>query len=170
MARYLAYDDNGDLIYPASISESAGAADADKLLSTDPVTGLVDESVLPPGYGRELGMYVALEDMSAGKFVQRILSEAASKVRLADKTGKAADGYILTSVSMGEQVKVYALGQRNNAVSGLTIGEYYFLGAAGGVVLGSALTFAIGDVIQKLGKAVEANVIETQAYEAATVS
>ncbi len=169
MSRYLAYDANGKLVYLETISESAGAADADKPVSTDPVTGLLDESVLPVGVGREMEVVAATEAIGAGKFVQRYSLTGVKKVRLADKTGKPADGFCMESVASGADAKVYDLGQRNNALSGLTIGEAYFLGSAGGVVLGSGLSWAVDDIIQELGNATDTGVISTRAYKPATV-
>lgn len=120
-------------------------------------TGRLDSSWMPVGIGPEVIPAVALENLTAGHFVNLLLSGGVLKVQRANGTDntKPADGFVLDTVSSAATVNVYLLSQTNTAMTGLTIGVEYYLDTAtpGGVT--ATPPAANGNWQQRLGKAVK---------------
>ena len=113
-----------------AVIESAGAADADKLIATGP-DGRIDDTFLPIGIGADIAMIAASETLASGAFVNIFNDTGTAKVRNADATssGKESDGFVLEGAASGAMATVYFEG-RNTSLSGLTVGARYYLSAA----------------------------------------
>lgn len=177
-----------------TIAASAGAADADKVPSTndagvlDPSllnaattgaskvlmtdgTGRIDTSVLPVGIGADTKTIQASEALSAGNLVNVYDSGAgAVRVRKADGTteGKEADGFVLAAVGSGQNALVYFEGTITG-LSGLTVGARYYLGTTPGGVVSAALASS-GNVDQYVGRAISATELTFEPGEPVTIA
>lgn len=154
----------------SAITSSAGAADDGKIPALDS-TGKLDQSFFPTGMGQEVELFPASEGLSAGDFVNKWNDAGTMKVRKADASGgagKKADGFVLAAVSTGNNASVYALGQLNNQLSGLTSGSNYWLSATAGGVTTTAPSTAT-HIIQFLGKASSTTAIRTEDHEPVTI-
>jgi hypothetical protein len=144
---------SGKLKEVAALVTSAGAGDANKIVALDG-NGRLDSSVMPVGYGSETKTIAASENLAAGDFVNIHVSSGL-KVRKADASGgaaKKAHGYVLASVTSGQNATVY-YGNINNSVSGFTAGDELYLSAS---VPGAATTTVpstAGHIVQRLGVA-----------------
>lgn len=144
---------------------STGATEGGKVvaLGTD---GKLDVSVLPAGLVDETDILTSGEALSAGNFIY--ISSVDGKVYKADASniGKAAIGYVLTSVSANATVRVYYEGA-NTGVSGLTPGTNYFLSTTpGGVVTAPASYASGGRISQLLGTTATATKLIYEASQA----
>jgi hypothetical protein len=83
-----------------------------------------------------------------------IYNDSGARVQKASNAGKVtkADGFVLAAVSMGATATVYGPGQVNDQLSGLTIGETYYLGT-GGAVTATIPAAADDVVVQTIGVA-----------------
>lgn len=157
MAKYLTINPaNGRHTEKITVQTSAGAGDADKILSLDS-TGRIDSSMMPTGIGADTRTAPAFEALLAGNLVNFFLDAGVTKVRKADASvaGKETDGYVLAAVASGANAIVYREGT-NAQVTGLTIGVEHFLSAT---VPGAATTVipsGSGNVVQYVGKAFSA--------------
>lgn len=152
------------------LQSSAGSADAGKLIATDS-TGKLDSSFLPTGIGANTVTGTASEALTAGAFVNLFDNSGAMGVRLADNTnGRPAHGYVNSAVASAAAATVYRLNTVNSNLSGLSPGDDYWLGTAGGVV-STALDPATdtGKVDQYLGVAKSATELVTTEFEAITL-
>lgn len=150
---------SGKLKEKTAIDTSAGAGDAGKIPALDSA-GRLASSMMPAGFGAETKTIAASENLAAGDFVNIHVS-AGLKVRKADASGgaaKKAHGYVLASVTSGQNATVY-YGNINNSVSGFTAGDELFLSAS---VPGAATTTVpttAGHIVQRLGIATAATEI-----------
>lgn len=148
---------DGDGILDASIVNStptsAGAGDAGKRVELDN-TGRIDNSMMPVGIGADTAEIEASEALAAGDFVN-IHNDSGAKVRKADATaaGKEAHGFVLESVSSGNDATVYFEGS-NTQASGLTPGIVFLQTTAG--TGGATAPSAAGNIVQRLGVAYSA--------------
>ena len=127
---------------------------ADSLVATG-ADGKLDVSLMPAGIGADTKTLTTSEALSAGDFVN-IHASSGVKVRKADAaTGKQADGFVLASATSGGTVVVYLRGV-NNAVTGLTPGEDYFLSVSTPGGTQDAAPTTNGQTSQLLGKALSA--------------
>lgn len=161
--KFIKLDANGRLLEEVveSISQTAGAADADKLVRTG-TNGKLDPSVMPAGAGADVLTVTASEDLSGGDFV----NITATGVRKADAAtaGKEADGFVLDAVMMGQPASVYFEG-RNTGLTGLTVGARYYLSATTPGTVTDTPPAASGNVVQFLGRASEATSIAFEATD-----
>jgi hypothetical protein len=136
---------------------SAGAGDAGEIVALDS-TGRIDLTVLPVGIGPDVYEIAASENLAAGDFVNVWNDGGTAKARKADATtdGKQAHGYVLDSVTSGADATVYFEGS-NTQVSGATPGPVFLATSAGGFT--ATAPSASGNVVQRLGVAVSATVI-----------
>lgn len=134
---------------------SAGAGDSGKLPALD-TDGRLNSSVMPSGFGAEVKVVAASENLAAGDFVNLHVSTGL-KVRKADASNPAkfAVGYVLAAVTSGQNATIY-YGNLNTQVSGLTAGDVLYLsgGTAGGVTATAPSTS--GYIVQRLGVATSA--------------
>ncbi len=144
----------GKIVEMEALLTSAGAGDAGKIPSLDP-TGRLDISFMPVGVGAEVSVIAASENLLAGDLVS-LWNSSGIKVRKADASNnaKAADGFVLSSVTSPANATVYGISNKNTQLSGLTIGVEYWLSGStpGGVVLAASIPTAAGSIIQMLGK------------------
>ena len=131
---------------------SSGVADDGKIvaLGTD---GRLDASVLPVGIGAETKLIQATENLQAGNLVNIWSSGGLFRVRKADASiaGKEANGFVLSSVTTGQDAAVYLEGTITG-LAGLTPGRYYLATSPGEISL-TAPT-ATGNVVQYIGEAI----------------
>lgn len=142
---------------------SAGAADDGKIVALDN-TGRLDSSVMPVGLGDDTKSIQASESLGAGNLVNLWNSAGEFRVRKADATqmGKEAHGFVLSSVSSGDQATVFFEGT-NTSLAGLTPGRYYLATTPGEVT--SVPPIASGNVVQYVGNAVTSTEIAFEATE-----
>lgn len=136
---------------------SAGSGDAGEVVALDN-TGRLDLSVMPVGIGPDVFLLAASENLAAGDFVNVFNDASVAKVRKADATtaGKFAHGYVLVSVTSGDNATVYFEGS-NTQVSGAVPGQTFLSTTAGG--FSAAAPSSSGNVVQSLGVAISATVI-----------
>jgi len=186
----------GALAEVASIKDSAGAADADKLIATNAsgklddtflnlVTasagagdagklpklggdGRLDLSFLPPGVGADVATIQASENLASGDFVN-IHNSGGARVRKADATtaGKEAHGFVLAAVTSGQNATVY-FEATNTGVTGQTPGPV-FLSTTPGQATSTAPS-ASGNVVQRIGFATGATAINFQSQPPVTLA
>ncbi|MBW4540679.1 MAG: hypothetical protein KME43_16245 [Myxacorys chilensis ATA2-1-KO14] len=131
-----------------AISQSAGVADANKIVSTDS-TGKLHVSLMPTGVQVEAISVPTSEVLSAGDFVNLYDVSGTLTARKADASnGRAARGFVLAAVTSG-MATVYQEGL-NTAVSGLSNGVNVYLGAAGAATA-TAPSYVSGQIYQELG-------------------
>lgn len=175
----------GQLQEVASISTSAGAADAGKIIATN-ASGQIDESflnatvssspnklvmtggdgkidvsVLPTGVGADTAVIPASEALAAGDLVNIWNNSGTANVRKADAStaGKEAHGFVLAAVASGQPATVYFEGT-NTQMTGLTPGRQY-LSTTPGKTSATAPTGS-GQVVQVVGFAVSATAMNFQ--------
>jgi len=143
-----------------SVTTSAGAGDSGKLAALDG-SGRLDSTMMPTGVGADTKTIPASEGLSAGDFVNVWNDSGTVKVRKADATtsGKEAHGFVLASVTSGNDATVYFEGA-NTSVTGMTGGPV-FLATTAGQATGTAPSGS-GNVVQRIGVAVLATEINFQ--------
>ena len=175
----------GQLQEVASISTSAGAADAGKIIATNASgqidgsflnatvssspnklvmtggDGKIDVSVLPTGVGADTAVINASEALAAGDLVNIWNNSGTANVRKADAStaGKEAHGFVLAAVASGQPATVYFEGT-NTQMTGLTPGRQY-LSTTPGKTSATAPTGS-GQVVQAVGFAVSATAMNFQ--------
>jgi hypothetical protein len=139
-----------------AISQSAGVADANKIVATDS-TGKLHISLMPTGVNAEALAVPVSEALSAGDFVNLYDVSGTLTARKADASnGRAAHGFVLAAAPSGTAT-VYQEGL-NNAVSGLTDGATAYLGTAGAAVT-TAPSYVSGRIYQELGYTTSATAV-----------
>jgi hypothetical protein len=134
---------------------SAGAGDAGKAVALN-ASGLIDPTMLP---GADVDIIEASENLAAGDLVN-VHDSSGPKVRKADAAGgmaKRADGYVLASVTSGQNATVYFEGNISGLAS-LTPGARYYLSATPGGATATAPSTA-SHLKQFIGKAISATEI-----------
>lgn len=134
------------------VQTSAGAGNAGDIPSLDD-TGRIDATMMPVGIGADTAIIPASEALAAGDFVNVHTDGGVAKVRKADGSvaGKEATGFVLATVSSGNNATVYFEGT-NTQVTGQTAGSVVFLQTTAGKS-GTIVPSASGNVVQRLGVA-----------------
>ncbi len=162
---------NGSGVLDATIvnskTTSAGAGDSGKLPALDG-SGRLDTSFMPVGIGADTAAIATSETLAAGDFVN-IWDNTGAAVRKADATtaGKEAHGFVLAAFTHPTTATVYFEGS-NTAVSGKTPGLQFLLTAAG--TSGSTAPSGSGNIVQRLGVAVSATVINFEPQQPITLA
>ncbi|MHA1873138.1 MAG: hypothetical protein ACTSVB_03395 [Candidatus Heimdallarchaeaceae archaeon] len=160
--KYISFDrTTGRLKEVEATVQSSGSSDAGKIVALGS-DGKLDSSVLPAGMGEDTIALPAYEDLSAGDFVNIFQDGGTTKVRKADaSSNKPAHGYVLNSVSAGNNVTIHFDGH-NTQLTGLTPGKYYFLSdtTPGGV--SDTPPSTAGHIAQKLGVAINDTTIDVE--------
>lgn len=185
IAQKVVTNNAGQLQEVASISTSAGAADAGKIIATNAsgqidvsflnatvssspnklvmtgADGRLDISVLPVGVGADTAVINASEALAAGDLVNIWNNSGTANVRKADAStaGKEAHGFVLAAVASGQPATVYFEGT-NTQMTGLTPGRQY-LSTTPGKTSATAPTGS-GQVVQVVGFAVSATAMNFQ--------
>ncbi len=180
----------------ATIATSAGAADAEKVPSTN-ASGVLDPSILnaatsgankilmtgadgrldpetmPAGIGQDAKTLPASEALAAGNIVNVWNDAGTPKARKADATaeGKEGVGFVLAAVASAANATLFFKG-RITGLSSLTAGARYYLSAAtpGALVLAASLPSTAGNVVQYIGTAVSATELDFEPGEPITVA
>ena len=143
----------------AGLQISAGAADANKLISTNSV-GVIDVTLLPPGIGAEVVNAPTTENIAAGDFVNLYQNSGVISLRKADASTntKPVNGFVIANSTYPANATMYILGTANNFRTGLTIGNEYVLSKTvpGGVTDISTFVGTAGNILQPIGKAISA--------------
>lgn len=150
------------------VQTSSGAPNAGDLVSLDD-TGRIDGTMMPVGIGADTAVIQASEALSAGNWINVWDSAGSFRVRKADATsaGKAAHGFVLAAVGSGSNATVYFEGS-NTQVSGQVAGDVFLQTTAGAG--GSTVPSAAGNVVQKVGVAVSATVVNFERNEPVTLA
>ena len=116
---------NGVPTETEATTQSTGATEAGRIIAAN-ANGHLDETWLPPGIGADVAIIQASENLSAGDLVSVFDDAGTFKVRKADAstTGKRADGFVLASVTSGQNATVYAEGTIVG-LTGVTAGKLY---------------------------------------------
>lgn len=157
--KFISINTDGDLQEEQAINVSAGAGDADKIVSTN-ADGKIDETLIP---GSETLTLMASENLTAGDWVNVWNDAGTPKMRKADASNgmsHEAHGFVLSTITSGATGKFYGEGI-NTQVSGLTVGGTYFLGDTPGTESATPPTTS-GYILQKLGVAVGATAIKCE--------
>jgi hypothetical protein len=164
--KYL-YNASGTITEKAAVQTSAGAGDAGKIPALDG-GGKLDVTMMPAGIAADTALVEASENLAAGDLVN-IFNSSGAKVRKADATtaGKRAHGFVIASVTSGQNATVYFEGT-NSSVTGLTPGEQY-LSTTAGTATATAPSGA-GNVVQRVGFATAAAALNFQAGEPITLA
>lgn len=156
--KYLA-NNAGKMKEVAAVQSSAGAGDAGKIPALDS-TGLLDLTMMPTGVAAEVFTAVTSENLTAGDFVNWYSNSGTLTVRKADATtnAKPANGFVLANVTSPASATVYLISNRNTALSGLTVGQDYWLATTAGQITATAPS-ASGNIVQLLGTAISTTVL-----------
>ena len=151
--------DNGKLKQKEATDVSTGVAEAGDLVALDS-TGKLDPSLFPTGFGDDLAVLPASENLGAGDYVNIFDDGGTPSLRLADNSnGRDAHGFVKTAVTSGSNASVFFEGA-NDALSGLTVGARYYLDTAGGVTTTPPAAPA-ATISQFVGIAINATTINT---------
>lgn len=146
-------------------TQIGGGASADKIPALD-AAGKLDITMMPSGITADTGVITASENLAAGDFVS-IWNSTGAKVRKADATvaGKEAHGYVIAAVLSGAAATVYFEGS-NPGVTGQTPGPVYLSTTAGQAT--ATPPSAAGNVVQQVGFAISATVVNFQSGQSIT--
>lgn len=140
---------------------SGGSAAAANLLVQTGADGFIPDSFLHPALVSAPIPLPAAVNIAAGKEVNIFNNNGTISVQLADATASPplrSDGYVLAAAASGNTAQVYRRGGVNNALSGLTAGADYYLGAAGNVTTTQNTT--PGQLDQYIGYATSATALD----------
>lgn len=153
--------DGSKTTYPGKTT-SAGAGDSGEVPVLD-AAGKLDASFMPNGIGSDAVTINSGEALTAGDYVY---VAAGGTVFKADNSaiGKAAIGYVLSSVGSGVAVTVY-FDDNNTGVTGKTPGTKYYISSTAGGVTASPDTTTAGKIVQAVGTATLATSIHTNIQE-----
>lgn len=177
----------------ATIVTSAGAADAEKVPSTnadgvlDPSVlnaaptgnevlvmtlpdGTLDPSIMPTGIGADVKILPASEALAAGDLVNIWTDAGTAKVRKADAAaeGKEAHGFVKAAVLLAGNASIYMEG-RISGLTGLVAGTRMYLSTTAGQATATSPATA-GNVSQWIGDAVSTTEIDFEKSEPITVA
>ena len=156
--KYISIGTSGKREEVEASDTSAGVANAGDIVALN-AAGELDISLFPTGIGADAKSLTAEEAISAGDFVN--INPATGDIRLADNSNnRAAQGFSLTAISIGNADTIYFEGG-NNALTGLTPGTPYFLDTAGSAT--ATPTTTAGEILQCLGVACDATTINFEA-------
>lgn len=150
---------NGKIQQKEATDVSTGVAEAGDIvaLGTD---GKLDPSLLPTGVGPDVIVLEASENLGAGDYVNIFNDGGVQKARLADNSNsRDAHGFVKDAVTAASNATVFFEGA-NDVLSGLSIGERYYLDTAGGATATAPVAPA-AQISQFLGIAISATAINT---------
>lgn len=157
--KFISLNTDGDLKEEQAIGSSAGSGDANKIVKTGS-DGKIDGSLIP---GSETLTLMASENLTAGDWVNVWNDGGTAKMRKADASNGMSHechGFVLATITSGATGMFYGEGI-NTQISGLTIGDMYFLSGTPGAESDTAPTTS-GHILQKLGVAVSTTAIKCE--------
>jgi hypothetical protein len=133
---------------------SAGAADANRIPQLG-ASGRLDPTMMPEGLGADTASITTSEALSAGNLVNVHNVAGAFRVRKADATvaGKEANGFVLAAYGSGVAATVYFEGP-NTSLADLVPGAQFLSTTAGGVT--AVAPSGSGNVVQRVGTSTSA--------------
>ena len=140
---------------------SAGVANAGDIVALD-ANGKLDLTTMPVGIAPDISVIAASETLAAGDFVSIWNDAGTPKVRKADASaaGKFAHGFVIATVSSGNNANVYFEGA-NSQVSGQTAGDVFLSASTPGQATATPPS-GTGNVVQRLGVATAATSINVE--------
>lgn len=162
--RYLHIDPTTFLETEQAANDGGASGVAGDIVALDG-TAKIPLAFFPAGLGVDTASIASSEALTAGDYVNVHVSSG-TKVRKADAStaagGKRAHGFVLANVAFPGTALVYFSGQ-NTAVTGLTAGVMYCLSdtTPGGVLALSAGPTTAGRLLQVLGVAIDAAILDT---------
>lgn len=169
--RYKTYNDTeGKETLADAINSSSGSGDANKIIKTNS-SGVLDDTMLPSGVGREIMTLPATENLSSGDWINIYDATGTMSCRKADAaTAKPAHGFVLAAVTSGNTATIYMMGQKNTGKADLTGGTVYFLSSVTPGGEATAPVFTSGYIVQRLGIAPAADTVLSEANVPVTVA
>lgn len=162
MARYITREGNKKVL-KATIQSSAGAGDADKIISTD------GDGFIDPTFLRDTEVFdrEASENIASKDAVNIFDVAGTAKARKADASAFStrATGFVVVGVAVTETARIISEG-KIGGFAGLTIGDPVFLDATTPGAITQAPPTGAGEVWQKLGDAISATEIRIEIGEA----
>lgn len=150
---------NGRLQQHEGITTSAGAADGDKIVATDPVTGQIHTTLIPDVSAPTITIEASAT--IADRSVVNIHSSTGRKVRpaIASDGTKPASAYVETGGAAAANLTVQLSGvvTFNIGATGITVNDVdkgVFLDTTSGLVTKTPPS-ATGNIVQWLGKIIE---------------
>jgi|GEM_PF-687736 len=166
--RILVVSTNNETRSYTAAKSSTGAADANRVMATN-AAGELDSTFLPAGVGSDTRDRPASEALTTGRLVNEYDDSGTTRIRHADRSnGRDATGFVLDNVANAATGTVYPLGVLLTGQSGLTPGAWYVLGTNGQLELRSSATFANGELLQEVGRALSATELQTVLVPAIT--
>lgn len=155
---------NANGILDDTIINASASSSANKIAKLDG-SGKLDIAMMPTGIGPDTATIVASEALAAGDLVNVWNNGGTANVRKADASvsGKEAHGFVLAGFASLASATVYFEGS-NNQMTGMTPGVQYLSSTTPGKTQASAPT-GTGKVVQKVGFAVSATVVNFQSNE-----
>lgn len=144
----------GRITQISPLQSSAGSSSAGSLVALNS-SGQIDATMLGAASGEASKQATASESISAGALVNVYNNAGTVTVRNADNTaaGKEATGFALAAIASGA-VGTVTLQGIVTGLSGLTGGDYQYLGTVGGLTTTPPTT--AGSVTQEVGEALDA--------------
>lgn len=154
--KYLSIDaTTGDLAEVAATQSSAGPSSAGLIVALD-ASGQINATMLPTTGSTTL---TASEAIAAGSMINLWNNAGVINVRNADSaTNKKAHGFVNGAIASSASGQVEVGNGDNTGVTGLTIGDEYFLSSAGTVT--ATVPTASGSTLQKVGVAQATNQLQ----------
>lgn len=147
---------------------SAGVGDAGKLVALDG-TGKIANTMMPVGVGADTALIQASENLAAGDYVN-IHDATGARVRKADASnGRKAMGFVLASVTSGNNATVYFEGQNTQHTS-LTPGTTYYLSASSAGTVTATPPTTAGHIVQEIGVAFSATAMSFEPQRPVTLA
>lgn len=155
---------NGSGVLAPALLDASVTSAASKIAQLDGA-GRLDVSVMPVGIGADTAVIQASENLAAGDYVN-VHNSGGARVRKADASaaGKEAHGFVIAAVLSGASATVYFEGS-NTAVAGKTPGATQYLSAATAGLTTEAAPSGAGQVVQKVGVATSATVINSECQQ-----
>lgn len=151
--KYLIVGGSTGITEESTVDTSAGAGDSGKIPSLD-TSGKLSTTMMPTGFGADTLTLTAGEALSAGDLVYVAAAGTVFKAD-ADAAGKAAIGFVLSSISSAATGTVYFGSGIITGLTSLTMGQPYFLSSTAGGITTTAPT-GTGKIQQQVGHAVNA--------------
>ena len=141
---------------------SAGAGDSGKLVGLD-VTGRLDSTVMPVGYGEDAIDMPAFENLAAGDFVHLMNNAGVINAEKADAAGdKPADGFVLVTTVATDPVRVYFEGTNTQLATRTPAAQQFLSNVTPGATMETGLSQGSGFFTQTLGVALSATSMTTE--------
>lgn len=153
-------NDAGSLKETSATQASSGVSDAGKIIALDE-NGKIDSTMMPVGFGDDVSLIQASENLSSGDWVNVWNNGGEFRVRKADASveGKETHGFVLENVTSGQNARVFFEGT-NNQVTGQAPGRV-FLSTTPGLGASTAPT-GTGNIVQIIGFATSATSVNFQ--------